>query len=160
MYEQIRQNCKNGLPQVVLIHTWIPTQVFLHHCIMCYMVYSKKLPLAFDRFCFSFCFVSSEVCFPGEGSLQDTTSFGQGNLKQRGAFQALVSWSAPLSPPGWKICQLVIPTTWCLSAFLWKISSMPCLLVCTLFEMNPQKKTSSTWSSTAVSKAPLQTTKW
>ena len=39
----------------------------------------------------------------------DTPSSGQRNLQQRSTFQVLVSWSAPLSPPSWKICQLVIP---------------------------------------------------
>ena len=48
----------------------------------------------------------------------DTPSSGQRNLQQRGAFQALVSWSPPSSPPGWKICQLVIPTAGCPCAVL------------------------------------------
>ena len=64
----------------------------------------------------------SEVRFPGEGVSKsmapDTSSSGHGNLQERAAFKASVSWSAPPSPPGWKICQLVIRTTWCLCTFV------------------------------------------
>ena len=62
----------------------------------------------------------SEVLFPGECSLMlEILSSGQGKLQQRGAFQALVSWSAPPYPPGWKICQQFILTASCPCTFPW-----------------------------------------
>ena len=38
VYEQIQQNYKTRIPQVVLIRAWIPTQVFLRPHVMCQMV--------------------------------------------------------------------------------------------------------------------------
>ena len=99
----------------------------------------------------------SEVRFPREGRLQEY-GVGQGKLQQRGAFQALFSWSAPPSSPGWKICQLLIPTAWCPWTFLWKISDMSRFSMSTvhLFELNLQKKISSTWCFATVSIDPCR----
>ena len=111
----------------VILHSWRLVRTFL---VLNYPG-EKSTVLPFAR-------SASQEKAASKSMAPDTPS-GQENLQQKSAFQASVSWSTPPSRTGWKICQVVIPTTWCPCTSHSKMSGMPRFLVCTL-QVDPAEK--------------------